>query len=302
MRQRNGQQALGAGTFYGAVQSRREQCGAIFSDLCHVTPRKLPSHSHELAFFALLMQGEYGERYGREERQFRPFTMHFRPAGVPHQDEIGPRGVKFFEIEIRQQWIASLQMCSATLNTPRDDCHGGELVWLGMKLFRELHGGSGDDLSVESLLAELVAAAGRASRSQMKDAPAWLDRIRQKLGSDFNERLTLDELSREAGVHPVHLSRVFRRFVGEGIGEHVHRLRVRAACEEMLNPETPLSEISLGAGFADQSHFTRVFRRITGMTPAIFRSQMTGHKSQDLHRRLSLIMPRAISSSLPVSS
>jgi AraC family transcriptional regulator len=106
--------------------------------------------------------------------------------------------------------------------------------------------------------------------------PAWLRRIIEKLTAEYSERLTLDDLSREAGVHPVHLSRVFRKCLGVGIGEHVHRLRIRAACEQMLTPEISMAEISVAAGFADQSHFTRAFRRATGMTPAAFRVQLSG--------------------------
>jgi AraC-like DNA-binding protein len=95
---------------------------------------------------------------------------------------------------------------------------------------------------------------------------------------EYSERLTLDELSEEAGIHPVHLSRVFRKCMGTGIGEHVHRLRVRAACEQMIKPEISIAEVSLATGFADQSHFTRAFRRVTGMTPAEFRAQLTAQR------------------------
>src|SRR5450432_3772769 len=165
MAESGGQQALGAGTFYGAVQSRREQCDAIFTDLRHVSARKLPSHAHELPFFAVLMEGLYGERYGKQDRQFRPFTLHFRPAGVPHQDEVGPPGVRFFEIEIRPRWRKRLADCSGVLDVARDDCKGGELLWLAMKLFREVPGSEApNDLSVETLLAELMAAAARMPR------------------------------------------------------------------------------------------------------------------------------------------
>jgi AraC-like DNA-binding protein len=51
----------------------------------------------------------------------------------------------------------------------------------------------------------------------------------------------------------------------------VHRLRIRTACERLLAVEASLSEVSFATGFADQSHFCRVFRRITGMTPQTFR-------------------------------
>ena len=60
-------QYMRAGSFFGAIQGKREQCGAIFTDLRHAAPRKLPMHSHELAFFALLLDGLYAERYGRRQ-------------------------------------------------------------------------------------------------------------------------------------------------------------------------------------------------------------------------------------------
>jgi AraC family transcriptional regulator len=145
-----------------------------------------------------------------------------------------------------------------------------------MKLFREVEASSArDDLAVESLLAEILSFAARSAQRESRGAPPWLPRILDKLRTEHCRRLTLDELAREARVHPVHLSRVFRRCVGEGIGEHVHRLRVRTACERLLAPLVSLSEISFGTGFADQSHFTRAFRKITGMTPAAFRSSFS---------------------------
>jgi AraC family transcriptional regulator len=266
-------QHMGAGNFFGAIHGKHEQCGAIFTDLRHFSPRKLPKHSHELSFFALLLEGLYGERYDRRQTQFGPFTIMFRPAGIPHQDEIGPCGLRFFEIELRPSWQKRLADCSAALDTPRDETTGGPLLWLGMKLFREVETSPAhDDLTVESLLAEILSFAARSSQRESRHAPGWLSRILDKLKTEHCRHLTLDELAREAGVHPVHLSRVFRRCVGEGIGDHVHRLRVRTACERMLAPDAGLAELSFSTGFADQSHFTRSFRRITGMTPAAFRS------------------------------
>jgi len=266
-------QHMRAGSFFGAIQGKREQCGAIFTDLRHAAPRKLPMHSHELAFFALLLDGLYAERYGRRQSQYGPFTLMFRPAGIPHQDEIGPRGVRLYEIEIRPRWQKCLADCSAALDTPRDDIGGGPLLWLCMKLFREVQASTAaDDLAVESLVAEILSLAARACQQENRHVPGWLSRIQDKLRTEHCRRLTLDELAREAGVHPVHLSRIFRRSVGEGIGDHIHRLRVRTACERLLDPCASLAEISFATGFADQSHFTRSFRRITGMTPGTFRS------------------------------
>jgi len=268
-------EALRGGSFYGSILRRQEQQDAIFTDLRHTSARKLPAHSHELPFFALLLEGDYHERYGRQQTQFGPCTISYRPAGITHQDEVGPRGVRFFEIEIRPGWRKRMQDCSGTLDTAYDDLAGGHLLWLGMKLYREtrctLESGN---LAVESLLAEMLATVAGMPREFSKDSPSWMKRIVDKLNTEFCRRLTLDELGKEAGVHPVHLSRVFRKCVGEGIGEFVHRLRVQEACRQMLQPEMSLADIAASIGFADQSHLTRIFRRITGMSPGAFRQMV----------------------------
>jgi AraC-like DNA-binding protein len=65
------------------------------------------------------------------------------------------------------------------------------------------------------------------------------------------------------------------------IGEFVQRLRIEAAGEMLRRSETPLSELALQLGFADQSHFSRVFRRWTGMTPRAWRALTTNRGTGD---------------------
>lgn len=267
--------ALGGGKFYGSVLRKEERYDAILTELQHGSARKLPAHTHELAFFALQLEGDYREQYRQQLKEFGPLTIAFRPAGIPHQDEIGPRGVRLFEIEIRPVWQKRLQDCSGGLDQAFDDCGGGALVWLGIKLFLETRESQPDELCAESLLSELVANVAHLPHENAKSSPSWLNRVVDKLNSQYCERLTLDELGQEAGVHPVHLSRVFRNCVGEGIGEYVHRLRIQAACRQMVIPHHTLADVAIETGFADQSHFTRAFRRLTGMSPGAFRARMT---------------------------
>jgi AraC family transcriptional regulator len=266
---------LQGGQFFGAVRHCLEFSWAGFRDLRHFVPRKLPMHSHELPFFGLLLRGFYSERYGRQQKEFSPMSLMFRPAGIPHQDEIAPGGLRFFHIELQPGWNVRLAQCSGKLDRACEDSRGGPLFWLAMQLFRETFAvEQTDPLCVESLLAEVTGLAARLPLQEKKQAPLWLTRVLDKLHAECCARPTLDDLSAAAGVHPVHLSRVFRRFQGEGIGEYTRRLRVRASCRYLLDPELPLAEISLLTGFADQSHFTREFRRITGQTPHAFRSQL----------------------------
>ena len=80
-------------------------------------------------------------------------------------------------------------------------------------------------------------------------------------------------LAEEAGVHPVHLARVFGKHHGCTVASHVRKLRVAWAQEQLLRPGTSTADIAFAAGFSDQSHFARVFRQLAGMSPARWRWQ-----------------------------
>ena len=132
-------------------------------------------------------------------------------------------------------------------------------------------------LAVEGLLLELLAAL---SRSRIERLPAgtapWLDETRDRLHADLANRPSLSQLAAAVGVHPVTLARAFRRTFGCTVGEYLRRLRIERAAELLVSGTQPLAEIALGAGFADQSHFSNVFRRRLGMSPSAFRREARG--------------------------
>lgn len=71
------------------------------------------------------------------------------------------------------------------------------------------------------------------------------------------------------------LGQLFKRDTGETIGAYLSRLRVRAAAEMLCTTDTPLATLAMEHGFCDQSHFHRVFKRVSGFTPAAFRASFT---------------------------
>jgi hypothetical protein len=68
--------------------------------------------------------------------QFRPFTFAYRPAGVPHQDEVGPRGARMLGIEVERGWQRSVMQGSGDLGSAYD-FEGGTSIWLALKLYSE---------------------------------------------------------------------------------------------------------------------------------------------------------------------
>jgi AraC family transcriptional regulator len=76
------------------------------------------------------------------------------------------------------------------------------------------------------------------------------------------------------GVHPVHLASTFRQHYRCTIGEYVRHLRIEFACRMISSSEASLADIALAAGFFDQSHFSKAFKQLTGMTPSQFRTSI----------------------------
>jgi AraC family transcriptional regulator len=95
--------------------------------------------------------------------------------------------------------------------------------------------------------------------------------VRERLDSRIGTRPSLAELAALARVHPVHLARSFRQHYGVSIGEYVRRLRLEWAAAQLAATQTPIALLAAQAGFADQSHFTRAFKRHTGLTPGRYR-------------------------------
>lgn len=266
---------LRPGQFFGEVASRWRGTGLILTELCHATRRCLPGHGHEHAYFCLLLAGSYAEHVGRRSLAQRPMSVVFHPPGLDHRDEVGARGGHLFCLELDTGWIERLRQEAGGTDLDWRVLPGGEPLWLATRLYRELR--SGDDCSgmaVEGLTLELLAAAARSRQVSERRPPAWLGRVEALLHDGFRGSLSLDQLAAEAGVHPAHLSRTFRRFHRRTPADLIQELRVQHVCQGLTDADRPLSDLALEAGFADQSHCTRVFKQLTGMTPGAFRQSL----------------------------
>ncbi|MCO6510642.1 MAG: helix-turn-helix transcriptional regulator [Aridibacter famidurans] len=264
---------LTPGQFYGSVAEKRSVSSSIISEVIHNSAKRLPSHSHELAFFCLLLDGSYSESLGRRSFFYRPFSILWHPSGIEHKDEIGSKGGKFFGIEIRNSGLDTLREIA---NVPSHfHERGTPLVWLACRLYHEFRNWQPcSELVAEGITLEMLGRSARKQTAPQKRPPAWLRRVVEKLDAEFRESPSSSELAVEAGVHPVHLAAVFRRFKGETVGEYVQARRIEFACALLQEKEMPLADIAVDSGFSDQSHFTRVFRRFTGMTPGSFRASI----------------------------
>jgi AraC family transcriptional regulator len=262
---------LKPGQFFGNVLHKQQNSGLILSELKHEGARKLPRHSHELAYFCLLLNGNYCEQFGAKKIDYKPLSVMFHPPDTTHIDEVGPSGGRFFSVEVKSEWMERLRECLGPV-TFEPSLQEGDLAWLAMRLYREhKRMDACSSLTMEGLVLEMLAVVGRTREIKERREPGWFSRTMDLLHAEFRSNLKVQDIAKEIQIHPFHLSRVFRSVQGQTIGEYVQRLRVTFACEQLRNTGIDLASIALSAGFSDQSHFTRVFKNITGLTPGTFR-------------------------------
>lgn len=96
-------------------------------------------------------------------------------------------------------------------------------------------------------------------------------RICEYVESHLDEKLRLDHLAAMAGLSIHHFARAFRQSVGVPPHSYLLQQRLKHVERMLRDTELPLSEIALSAGFSDQSHLSRHFRRFAGVAPSAAR-------------------------------
>lgn len=234
--------------------------------------QRLPAHWHEMASATVVLRGSVAERV--EGRRFTcdRDRLLLRPAAVIHSNVYGDGGAECMIIGAKAEWVTTDAVARAVFSAPGLALAPTSRV-LGERMRRELAiGDAASTLAVEGLALELIASAARQiSEPRGRTAPPWLRAIRERLHDDYATSIRLHIVACDAGVHPVYLTRAFRRCFGCSPGEYVRQRRIDRACEELAGTDRSIAEIALGAGFASPSHFATAFRRALGLSPRDYR-------------------------------
>ncbi len=256
---------LRQGQFFGETRRSSAICGAVLTDASYEANAIIPRHAHREAYFCFIRVGGYEERCGANNFERRPRSVVFHPDGEEHSERMGISPVLSFNVELNAQWVRRTR----AFQRPWCDS-GGPVTDLAARLFRELS--SPDDLTplaVECLLLEIAITIERTRR--FATDTSTLSRAREVLISRYRESVRIEEVAKELNIHPGHLARLFREQLRTSPSAFLRRLRVNEARRLLTSTDQTVAEIAAAAGFSDQSHLTREFRRSLGTTPAVFR-------------------------------
>jgi AraC family transcriptional regulator len=128
---------------------------------------------------------------------------------------------------------------------------------------------------------QLGAHAGverpRPERAHGGLSPVARRRTLELIDAKLDARLSIDTLAREAGLSTAHFARAFKETTGRSPHRYLVAQRLQRARRLLDLPDASLSDVALRTGFADQPHFTRLFKREFGVTPgAVVRARAGG--------------------------
>jgi AraC-like DNA-binding protein len=247
-------------------------------------------HAHETFTFALIEEGIEEFSYGGTLLRAGPGGVALLNPDMVHTGQAGtPAGWAYRVLYPDPGLVGGV---AADLGWQRGTPSFPETVVYdagSARLLRAAHIAAehGDALASSSLLRAALAGLlraharpgcrARAERGPYR-SPAAVRTVRDLLAGRLADPPSLDDLARESGMSPFALVRAFRAETGLPPHAYVNHLRVRLA-RRLLDGGVAPADVAAAAGFADQAHLTRHFKRVVGVPPRAYQRDRDGGKN-----------------------
>jgi len=247
----------------------RDLGGACIRRVIDRSNARVPEHAHDWPVLSIFVLGRYSNVTELGETLISgPSAILYR-AGAAHCNVVGPTGFEQIEIEFDPDWIGPALIPLAPVSR-----------WLGGPVGAEsrslatICAVEADEDHIQAALRQFLQRASNYQRQGK--APSWVQTVARRLSED--PTLTVNDLARDARRHPSWLGTAYRRAAGEGLTETAGRLRVERAARMLRETDRTGADIAQEAGFCDQSHMNRTFRRLLGRLPSAVRNDRTGFR------------------------
>lgn len=263
---------LGAGQFFG---NARLSCSAPGIQVTHRiaegSPDSIVTHTHSDLHFILVSGGDYVSAAGRRPEEGP--VLVYNPLGTTHRDHFERGCGSFFSVSLDAHYLEHTVAGCLPAASPAYLAQRAQHTLA--RAIAACCARESNPLALDALCAELLATVAPAFEPAPRAAPAWLGRALELLHDRYETALTMADIGRAVGVHPIHLARTFRRHFRCTPAAFAHYRRLEKATQLLARSALLLADIAQACGFADQSHFTRAFTRSFGVSPGAYR-ELTG--------------------------
>jgi AraC family transcriptional regulator len=256
---------------FGSVLRRHDLRGMSVEEVLMPRGKTLDEHGHEQAQICCVLEGEYFETTRGRAWRLAPGVTWFRPPGELHSNVVArEQDALTLLVSFERERFMRLERLHPDPRLLRSAL----LAELRSEMIGELRRGDAcAEVALEGwallLLAQterLLGGAGGAGAP-----PEWLQDAVRLIEESFCNPISLATVAARIAVHPATLAAAFRRYRRVSVGELIRELRLRHARQALLGSRAPIKQIAVEAGFYDQAHLGRCFKRRFGISPAELR-------------------------------
>jgi len=229
---------------------------------------KLPKHCHEYPYLSVAIKGYYQEltdMKGIPPSIVDQRSILYRPAGYVHSNEFNKMGGACFNIEFKDQsFLKSIFPFHQEVVVIPNNLDVTRIFYS----FLNNESTAVLELHIQELLVGLTKSVYVQNHSSIaKKAAHYIE-------EHADQAFSLSEIGSQLQVHPVYLSRAFKKTYSKTIGEYLSQVRLRNAFYGLGNQEK-LTTLAYSKGFYDQSHFIRSFQKEFGTSPGAARKELS---------------------------
>jgi AraC family transcriptional regulator len=267
---------LKLGHFVGAPLHSQVYDGVSIVESAYAVGTIMTAHAHDSALITLVLSGDSTEENRGRSRKLQAQTLLFTPAYEMHGHQFRNDG-RWLNMQVSASWLARVAAGNAPLPVVTQLLQNHAAIAWATRIRTELRQHDAvSQLAIEGSLLLLITDLSRFQASGERTRPRWLTIVEDAIEASVAAPPSIESLAAMAGVHASHLLRTFKRHHGMTIATFVRKRRIERARGEIGAANRPLSSIALDAGFADQSHFTRIFRKTYGETPGQYARSLRG--------------------------
>lgn len=227
-------------------------------------------HTHENASISFLLNGNHQEELLGKHHQRHPGDIKFIPAGEWHRCNNYTTGTQKINLDLNPCLLQAMEVSENSIMQLLQNTLQAKFTLL--KLYHELNDVSiHSPAAIQSLLYELLKPCSGRLSNIAGDKPRWANQLKEILNDEWNSSFDLHDLAIKIGVHPVTISRYFPQYFSSTLSAYLTSIKIDKSFNLIKSTSLSLTEIAYTCGFADQAHFTRIFKAYTGFLPKHFR-------------------------------
>jgi AraC family transcriptional regulator len=212
-----------------------------------------------------LEEGYWSEADKFDDRN--PSQLIYTPGGTMHRDSMVRLGGRYLAISLSNRADDPLADVRNPVALRRPNAL--KIAWAiaANNLTGDLR-----ELFTEDACLNIVAELEAHLEAGKRRPPGWLRQVVELCNGTLKPLPRICEIAAQVGVHPVHVTRVFRSHYGLPLSKYIAAVRTQRAAEKLRAGALSVAEIAAETGFTDHSHLCKTFRLGMGMAPAKYRA------------------------------